>query len=244
MSPIPPAWVHRFPRLFLNHDTYERHYWTARLLGPVRAGEAVIDVGGERGLARFLPGARVFDVNVVGPDALAGGTESLPDGAFEYAVSVDTLEHIPKPERAHHLAELVRLANRRVVFCAPIGQPEQVAFQQALLDAGTLDAGSVAYLREHLEYGMPTPEEVEGYLAGRPIAWHYSGNVRRYAVPARPPASRLLAAGLAIAATTVNFAMNVTWLYWKVGPRRRAVTNRFYGVIDLEPVTPSPRRPA
>ena len=235
-------WIRRWPAAFLNHDTYERHHWTVKLLGRTRPGETVLDVGGERMLARFAPRLAVRDVNVTGPDAAAGGTESLADRSFDYAVSLDTLEHLPRPERERHLRELIRVARRRVVFCAPIGQPEQEKFQRALLAAGTLDPASLQYLREHLEFGLPTPEEIEVMLPGVRIDWRYSGNVRVYAVPGRPPASRLGRAVVLAVGLTLNWLLNVTWLYWKVGRRRRAVTNRFYGVIEVGPRPASPLR--
>ena len=237
---VDPRTIRRFPSVFLNHDTYERHYWTVRLLGRTRPGETVIDVGGERNLEMFAGRLKVRNVNVVGPDAVEGGAASLPDKSFDYAVSIDTLEHIPKAERGQHLAHLVRLARRRVVFCAPIGQPAQVRLQHALLDAGILDEASVRYLREHLEYGMPTPEEIQEVLPDRLIRWRYSGNVNVYAPP-RIPRSRIGRVILPVAAFLVNWLLNLTWLHFKVGARRRAVTNRLYGVIDLDEAAPAGR---
>ena len=232
-------WIRRWPTAFLNHDTYERHHWTVKLLGRVRPGETVLDVGGERMLARFAPRLVVRDLNVAGPDAKPEGAAAPVDRSFDYAVSLDTLEHVPRPERERHLRELMRVARRRVVFCAPIGQPEVERFQRALLAAGTLDPASLQYVREHLEHGLPTPEEVEAMLPGVRIDWWFSGNVRVYAVPRPLLASRMGRAAVLAVGLFLNWFLNVAWLHWKVGRRRRAVTNRFYGVIDLE-ANPAP----
>jgi hypothetical protein len=224
--------THRYPALFLNHDNYERHVWAVRLLGRTTPGETVVDVGGERWLARFALGLSVRDVNVTGPDALDGGTASLPDRSFDYAVSLDTLEHIPRDGRAAHLRELLRLARRRVVFCAPIGSPRQVQFQEALLAAGTLDPASLAFVREHLAHGLPTPEEVAAMLPGVTVRWFYAGGLGVYAVPRTPPASRLGRALLLAVGLALNALFNVLWVPFKVGGSPRPTTNRFYGVIE------------
>jgi len=217
--------------VFLNHDTYERHYWTVRLLGPTIAGESVLDLGGERGLARFAKGLEVRDANIVGPDAVNDPGRAFGDKSFDYAVSIDTLEHMPKEARGEHLRQLMRVARKRVVFCAPIGQPLQNDFQRRLLEAGTMDDASLQYVREHLDYGLPTPEEIESLLPGVAVDWYFSGNVKRYMVPGKPPESRAAQKAIMAVALFINWLYNATWLYFKVGRKRRAVTNRFYGVI-------------
>lgn len=231
---IKPEWIRKYPRLFLNHDTYERHWWTARLLGDTKPGRTVADIGGERNLELFAPQLAITNINISGPDVIAEGISSVPDNSFDYAVSLDTLEHIPPGQREDHLKQLLRLARRRVVFCAPIGQAEQVKFQKAMLKSEGLDEASRNFVREHLEYGMPTPQEVEKMLPGVKIKWLYSGNIRRYLVPEKPPPYRPVRAFYLLVGLLINYLMNLFWLPFKVDEKRREVTNRFYGVIDLE----------
>src|SRR5688572_30343244 len=83
-------------------DGLERHILAARLLGSPRT---VVDVGGISGqLATHLDGAAITAVNVDEPaDVLidAGPHElPFPDRAFEASASLDTLEHIPRADRA------------------------------------------------------------------------------------------------------------------------------------------------
>ncbi|MDP8256137.1 MAG: class I SAM-dependent methyltransferase [Candidatus Alcyoniella australis] len=221
----------RFPRLYINHDAYERHFWTARLLGPVRPGQTVLDVGGEKGLARFLPGLKVVEYNPKITETT--DPSQLPDGSFDYAVSIDTLEHVPQDSRREHLELLLRLARQRVVFCAPLGTEMQNEFQRRLLAAETLDPGSLEFVREHLKYGLPDPAQVERLLPGVQIDWRFSGDVRRYMVPAPAPRSRVLQLVYLGVGLSLNWLMNVCWLPFKLGPQAHAYTNRFYGVINV-----------
>src|SRR5204862_7977920 len=87
--------------------------------------------------------------------------------------SLDVLEHIPRGERAAHLAEILRVARGRAVLCCPLGTPAHVAAERALADwyAGLADARE-PFLDEHLANGLPTEGElrelatsVDGHVA-------------------------------------------------------------------------------
>ena len=218
----------------MNHDQYERHVWTVRLLGRTAAEQSVIDVGGEGLLPRFAPGLNVHTANVAGPFAqsAAGGRFDFPDKSFDYAVSIDTLEHIPKDGRKAHIDELIRLATKRVVFCAPIGTPRQIDFQHRLLDSGQLDPVSNQFVKEHIALGMPMPSELDALVPGR-IDWFYSGNLKVYVVPGKPPQSSVGANAMLVIGVLVNWFFNAAWTPIKVGRSPKETTNRFYGVIDL-----------
>ena len=234
MPEISPALVKRFPALFLNHDIYERHYRVHKLLGRTKPGETVLDVGGEGHLDWFARRLNIKILNIFGPEAYDGLTIPYPDDSFDYAVSIDTIEHMPKHMRGQHIAELVRVARRRVVFCAPIGQPMQIQFQKKLLACGVMDERTRQFVREHLEFGLPTPEEIEAALPHLRIRWYYSGNLKFYTVPSAPPKSKLRRAALLFVSLPMNWLANRVWLHLKFGRRRKPTTNRFYGVIDLE----------
>ncbi len=119
------------------------------------------------------------------------------------------------------------------MFCAPIGQPMQIQFQKRLLDCGLMDERLQRFIREHLEFGLPTPEEIETAVPHLRIRWYYSGNLRFYTAPSAPPKSKLGQAALFFALLLVNWLQNRVWLHFKFGRRRKPTTNRFYGVIDL-----------
>ncbi|MGI8511280.1 MAG: methyltransferase domain-containing protein [Solirubrobacteraceae bacterium] len=53
-----------------------------------------------------------------------GVTLPYPDGASDLVTSLDVLEHLARPERAGHVAEVLRVAGERAVLCCPLGAPE------------------------------------------------------------------------------------------------------------------------
>jgi hypothetical protein len=163
-------------------DGIERHVVTARLLG---SPATVVDVGGAPGqLAADLDGATVTAVNVdPGADVLIeAGPHPLPftDRSFEAAASLDTLEHIPRPDRATFVRELLRVADRRVVMCCPLGSPlrsEVEAADNAFYR--DLTGGDHPWISEHLEHGPPTlPELEELFSSGEhDVRFHFNGNL-------------------------------------------------------------------
>ena len=139
-------------------------------LAGVGPGWSVADVGG-RGdeMARLLPGCHVTSLNVEPPcDVLVPHEPPMPFGAgsFDVVTSTDVLEHLPREARPGHIAELVRLARRRVVICFPAGSAVKDASEQRqaehLAEAYDLH---LDFLDEHLEHGLPRSEEVVDAVA-------------------------------------------------------------------------------
>lgn len=152
----------RLRRLALPPDTWERHLLISELAEPVRT---VLDVGGVAGqLALFMPGRQITSLNVGDEDAdvhFDGLTIPYHDNSFELAVSLDVLEHIERPQRPRHIAELARVASRQVIFCCPLGTPEHVAAELELSRwyRDQVDADH-RFLSEHLENGLPPEDEL------------------------------------------------------------------------------------
>jgi len=149
-------------------DTFLRHRCVASCLEEFRP-ETILDVGGEGLLQCFIATATVVSANVQNADVLYDG-KHLPfeDDSFDAVVSLDTVEHFPKDQRLEFLAELVRVAQHVVVLCAPLGTPEHVEYEKRLLADGRqggLCAESLLYLAEHVEYGLPTPNEVDQWAS-------------------------------------------------------------------------------
>jgi SAM-dependent methyltransferase len=139
----------------LPFDTAERHCVAATLLGSPRNA---LDVGGRPGeLARFLPSTGVTTANVDPPaDVLFTGSElPFPEDSFEVVSSLDVLEHLERPQRQAHIAELVRVARERVVVCCPLGTPAHVEAEREL--AARYEH---RFIKEHLEKGLPEEEEL------------------------------------------------------------------------------------
>jgi hypothetical protein len=164
-------------------DGLERHILTARLLG---SPATVVDVGGISGhLAAHLDGARVTAVNVDEPAEvlIEPGPHPLPfgDGEFEASASLDTLEHIPRPDRRLFVAESLRVAARRMVLCCPLGTPVRAEIEAA--DNAwyrELTGNEHPWISEHLEHGPPTLDELRELAEGdgRRVSYRFNGDVR------------------------------------------------------------------
>lgn len=151
----------------LPFDQYQRYRPVADLLGQLGARH-VLDVGGGPGiLRRFVPDLRVTLVDVVDGepgDRVLGDGSRLPfrDDAFDAVAAFDTLEHVPPERRDAFLAECRRVARSWVLLAGPYAAPEVRAAEEAL--DGFLEETlglEHAFLREHLEYGLPDRDHVE-----------------------------------------------------------------------------------
>ena len=112
-------------RILWQPDMWDRLVLAAKC---VDTASTVMDVGGRgRQLARFLPSAKVSTANIVPPADFIVDARVLPftNGQFDVVTSCDTLEHMPAEQRPDHVAELVRVARRRLVICCPYGSPEK-----------------------------------------------------------------------------------------------------------------------
>jgi Methyltransferase domain len=142
-------------------DMWDRLLLVAQCVGPATS---VLDVGG-RGhqLARFMPGATLLTANIEPPADVIVDPRTLPfaDAEFDVVTSCDVIEHMPAERRADHIAELARVARRRLVLCCPYGSPEKNAAEQEIADTVMRDLGrTFPYLEEHIKYGFPSEEEV------------------------------------------------------------------------------------
>lgn len=151
----------------LPFDQYQRYRPVADLLAQLGAGH-VLDVGGGPGiLRRFCPDLRVTLVDVVDGepgDRVVGDGSRLPfrDDAFDAVAAFDTLEHVPPDRRDAFLAECRRVARRWVLLAGPYAAPEVRAAEESL-DGFLLETLGLehAFLREHLDYGLPDRAHVE-----------------------------------------------------------------------------------
>lgn len=127
---------------------------------------SVLDVGGYPGVLRhFVPGEQ-YEVSVldVGPDdgSIPNYTQGsgmdlpFPDGSFDVVTALDTLEHIPNPERARFLGEAMRVARSAVVLVNPVQSIQADVAEETLNEyiRWIMDAQQ-EQLREHREFGLP-----------------------------------------------------------------------------------------
>ncbi|MGH7410895.1 MAG: class I SAM-dependent methyltransferase, partial [Candidatus Methylomirabilis sp.] len=149
----------------LNIELYQRFKPVAdRINGLADGGLSVLDVGGrEWAFSAFLPGHRVVvaDLETTGIDARA-----LPygDDSFDVVTSHHLLEHVPAPDRMRVVAELVRVARKRVFVTGPFAEEP---FAREIDDLLLRLEPDNRYLHEHSRLGLPSREEIEMWLSAK-----------------------------------------------------------------------------
>jgi len=152
---------------------------------PSGAGD-ICEVGsGAAGIARWTsrriigvdPGPDDRHGNLTAPanlERVMGSGEAIPlgDGSVAACVAIDTIEHIPREHRDAVLAEMVRVTagGGRVVIIGPTGS-EAAAADSRLLDrlhGRGIYGGWTTWLEEHIEFGLPSQEELDRCLRSLP----------------------------------------------------------------------------
>jgi SAM-dependent methyltransferase len=102
-----------------------------------------------------------------GCDFVVGDARELPfaDRLFDVVVALDLLEHLPPGDRAQVLAELGRVASRRVIVGCPVGNPALEIDRRLPPLYRRFRLPVPAWLDEHFEYGFPERGELHDGLA-------------------------------------------------------------------------------
>ncbi len=155
---------------FLNIEMYQRFKLVAdRIDALAGSGLSILDAGGrEWTFSAFLPRHRVAvaDLETTGTDVRA-----LPhaDASFDVVTGHHLLEHVPAPDRMRVLAELVRVARRRVYITGPFSESGCAAEIDRFVSQLAPDN---PYLQEHLRLGLPSLAEIEAWLRARGLSYH------------------------------------------------------------------------
>lgn len=133
----------------------------------------LLEVGsGNAGLAAFWRGQVVgVDIAFRGVQAptlarICGSGSALPfaDRQFDVVLAVDMLEHVNAQVRPQVVAEMARVARATLIILGPCGAKSE-AWEQCLWNRLPKKANQTyRYLREHIENGLPSLEEVAFWL--------------------------------------------------------------------------------
>jgi len=181
-------WNHRYPDWV--PEIALRYLPVVEMIRAQTPRGLILEVGINRsGLTTYLP------MPVIGVDCILGTTRSplvapvvakgqaLPfqTMAFEYAVCMDTLEHIEASDRNRFLAELMRVTRRRVYVGCPMGREAEATDRQLQYEYRLHKGESFPLLGEHLVNGLPRLEGIFALL--QEVAQQSGRRVRLYAQP-------------------------------------------------------------
>lgn len=180
--------------LGLPFDQYQRHRQAAVIVESFRKGSnqplRILDVGGGPAVTkRFLSASDVVVTVDLHPEpgalSIAGDATRLPfaNEAFDFVVTLDTIEHLPSVNRARMIDECIRVARQGFILIAPVFSDEAVAAENLLFEfiRHVLHAEH-DQLREHLQNGLPAQRAIEDHLRrlGYPYLVRPSGYIHHW----------------------------------------------------------------
>ena len=136
----------------------------------------VLEIGAnENGLSRFA-GVPVIAVDIerdhlhacrdtqrIMPIVADIAALPFPDDTFSVCISVDTFEHIPESIRDAAIAEIVRVtaSTGTMLVTFPSGEAAVEAEREVRERYRALTGGTIKWLEEHEDVGLPDPEKIE-----------------------------------------------------------------------------------
>ncbi len=100
------------------------------------------------------------------------------DATRPCVMSVDMLEHVPRELRQAAVDELVRITGRLLIIAVPVGPVAEQHDREVAEKFRAVRGAEYRYLREHLEYGLPTEQELRDYVESAMRRYGRKGTVR------------------------------------------------------------------
>jgi len=150
--------------------------------------------------------------------------------------SIDVIEHIAKKDRKRFIEELLRVAKKMVILSAPLGTKGHLEAEKKLLKLFEKKKMKSEFLKEHLERGLPTFNELKAYLNSFPYQVFYSGDYRLNSFLVRfdlksfknPKLDKLLY----FLKRSLNVILNLFYFPFSSSKKQKKFTNRIYLFIE------------
>jgi ubiquinone/menaquinone biosynthesis C-methylase UbiE len=176
--------------LSLPIDQYSRQKWVSEIINYFRNGKKtfrILDVGGYKGkTTEFHPEDKVticdlYDVDEKG--YVKGDGRKLPfkDGEFDFVVTFDTYEHVPRNDRKKFIEELNRVSVNGVILAAPFDDDyHNVSEVEISLNNYhiSLYKKDHQWLKEHIDYRIPHRSELDKLVKGLGLKEYSFGSNR------------------------------------------------------------------
>lgn len=102
------------------------------------------------------------------------------DQKFDYAISVDTLEHIDPQDRAAFIKEMSRVG-KKVVLVTPFSDPARPTLEPTFARISKILRVEVKpSLKDHLEKGLPTLDEIKSYFCDQDYSMEFGTNYVKF----------------------------------------------------------------
>lgn len=175
----------------LNFDSWQRCETVKALLNWAlpEEGARILDVGGYPGRMRSLIPQHQWvlcDPRVDAPgDQVQGSGDALPfqDKSFDFAVSLDVLEHVHPEKRSPFLDEMVRVSKTGLILTFPHRHPQVETSEKFIRETyEELHHRPHPWLSEHAEFPLPHTESIMSRLQtrGGQIAIFNVGDLHRW----------------------------------------------------------------
>ena len=161
--------------------SYVSRYWlTANLLRKLgyKKGMKILDVGGYGSLlSNFIDARDIWVLDLPDNDDrqyIRASALNMPldHGSYDFVVSCDVYEHIPKKDREKFVDETLRVAKKFVILCAPFESQEVKAAEKATNEYYKKITGKEhPWLVEHIANGLPSKKELREILSKNNLAF-------------------------------------------------------------------------
>jgi hypothetical protein len=167
---------------YLNADRALRYLPIAHAIKSVSMNEnwkssvtdpKILEIGsGVMGITPFIPfkivGADIyFDGQIsekLYPICVKESQVPFRDKSFDCVISVDMLEHISQAKRYEAISEMLRVSRKWVFLAVPCDNAAQRQDRQFDQLFQKLTGTRNYFLKQHVEYDLPTKKEIEDYI--------------------------------------------------------------------------------